>query len=164
MEIITDAAKLRQISETVSLKEVKKIIQAITDSWPENAIGLAAPQLGLFYRVFVADLKMGKIAFINPEIKFLSPDKVPSIERCLSLPNITRCVDRHHNIKIDGKFFDTNSNKYIDEKILSFKGIDAIVVQHEYDHLLGKLIIDLPETLTREERLNKKRLKRRVKN
>lgn len=172
MEIITDTNKLRQVSETVPPDEAKEIIEIILDSWTENAIGLAAPQLGLFLRVFIADLSVGKIAFINPTITFYSPDRVPSIESCLSLPGIKRCVERHQNIKIEGHFFNTFTNEYVDKEEFSFRGLDAIIVQHEYDHLLGKLIIDLPETKTREQRLKeranqkarKKELKKRVKN
>tara|TARA_B100000902_G_scaffold41328_1_gene48934 strand:+ start:329 stop:886 length:558 start_codon:yes stop_codon:yes gene_type:complete len=111
-----------------------------------NGVGLAAPQIGLSISLFVIDLtpflkdysnlKTTKKVFINPEIQEETGNEWAFNEGCLSIPDIREDVARKEKIKI--KYFDEKFNM-IEEKI---EGIEARVIQHEYDHLQGVLFID----------------------
>ena len=113
-----------------------------------DGIGLAAPQVGKSVRIFVVDtspisedkgepeLKDFKKVFINPYILEEWGDSWSFEEGCLSLPNIREEVSRLTNVRIE--YYDENWNLIEEE----FDGIRARVVQHEYDHLDGKLFVD----------------------
>lgn len=111
-----------------------------------DGVGLAAPQVGLSIRLFVIDLsvlgedderyKDYKKTFINPEIVEFSEETCSYEEGCLSLPDIHENVVRSAEIKI----------KYLDEQFVehldTFNEFAARVIQHEYDHLEGKVFTD----------------------
>ncbi len=108
-------------------------------------VGLAAPQIGKNIRMFVCSfLKDGKedgkpigdFVFINPVITEKSEEMVKSEEACLSIPNIVWTVKRHKKITIE--YYDELWNK----KKKKLKWFNAIVVQHEYDHLEWILFVD----------------------
>ncbi len=111
-----------------------------------NGIGLAAPQIGLSINLFVIDLsplsnehpelKDVKKVFINPKIIKEEGGDWEYDEGCLSIPELNDFVSRKKNIEIE--YLDQDFN-IIKEKI---SGIQARVIQHEYDHLLGILFID----------------------
>ncbi len=111
-----------------------------------NGIGLAAPQIGVSINLFIIDLsalanedeklKNIKKVFINPKILTEDGDDWEYDEGCLSIPGLNDLVSRKQNIKIE--YLDQNFN-LIQEKI---SGIEARVIQHEYDHLNGVLFID----------------------
>ncbi|SFF36206.1 peptide deformylase [Sunxiuqinia elliptica] len=111
-----------------------------------DGVGLAAPQIGKSLRVFVVDassaadeepeLEGFKKAFINPEILERTGDEWVMNEGCLSLPEIREDVSRPEHVKI--KYLDENLEEHIEE----YGGFAARVIQHEYDHLDGKLLID----------------------
>jgi peptide deformylase len=82
------------------------------------------------------DLKDFKLAMINPEILEFGGEEESFNEGCLSLPGIREDVIRPTEIKI--RYYDTDFNEHIEE----WKGLKARVVQHEYDHLEGKLFVD----------------------
>lgn len=170
-EILTDQSVLRQVStpcEVDLTPENKEIVEKLLSSFPSNALGLAAPQIGIFKRMFVARLISGVYIFVNPEFVQKSPDMIPSEERCLSLPGVFRCVERYQSITIgnldSGIILRIEADDVIRiNDVLRLRGLDACIVQHEYDHLEGRLLIDLPETKTSAERVierNKKRLNR----
>lgn len=94
-------------------------------------VGLAAPQIGHNKRVFVA---MDK-TYINPRITFRSPQKIEYMEGCYSLKEdkFDYKVARSYLIKME--WLDIRGKK----RNGTFKGFDAQVIQHEYDHLEGKL-------------------------
>ena len=100
-----------------------------------SAIGLAAPQVGTLKRVIVADIGEGLITMINPEILTGLGENFME-EGCLSLPDTAVNVGRKESVFV--KYLDKNEN----EKESEFKGLTARVIQHETDHLNGKLIID----------------------
>ena len=131
-------------------KEVHKIskkIQIIIDDlydtlYATNGVGLAAPQIGENYRIFVVDVGMDKktmnpITFINPKI-IKKEGAVSSFEGCLSFPEAYTNVRRYKYVKI----------KALHEKGRSFileageGSLLARCIQHEYDHLDGILFID----------------------
>lgn len=153
--IITDPSLLRQQSVAVhDLESASRNINLLLQHLPETALGLAAPQIGIFEKIFVVNLSSGRYVFINPEITWASPDQIPSIEGCLSLPGIARCVSRHFQINVSATNILHVVNDAIESlqiKTMRLKNLDSCIVQHEYDHLMGVLIIDLPEQKTRQE-------------
>jgi peptide deformylase len=161
-DIVTDQSVLAKKSEPVNDLEIGDIIQQLSVSIPEHAYGLAAPQIDIHKRVFLANLASGSYAFVNPEIVWSSPDKVPSEESCLSLPGIHRCVERHSKIKVSCyKLIDMKTGDLtVDPEPMQLSGLESCIVQHEYDHLNGVLITNHPMTMTREEKLRSVELKR----
>ena len=109
-----------------------------------DGIGLAAPQIGIAKRIFVVDGSLlededmisFKKVFINPVILKESGDFWEFEEGCLSIPGIRGGVKRRSDIEIS--YFDENWTK----KTETFSGMRARVIQHEYDHIEGKLFID----------------------
>ena len=109
-----------------------------------EGIGLAAPQVGVDKRFFIVSLPDGtKREFINPEITGFSVETNPYEEGCLSLPGVYHDVERPSKVIINAR--DSNGTPFT----LKASGLMARVIQHEYDHLDGKLFID---HLTEEER------------
>ncbi len=109
-----------------------------------SGIGLAAPQIGKSLRMFIADAapledeKIGdwKQVFINPEILEETGDDWAFEEGCLSIPNIREDVIRPEKLKIH--YYDENW----DEHTEIFDGMQARIIQHEYDHIEGILFTD----------------------
>eukprot|EP01132_Coremiostelium_polycephalum_P000575 gene575-720_t len=113
-----------------------------------HGVGLAAPQIGKSLQLFVIDvrsfieggtsqLEKYRKAYLNPVIEIpLPPATTYYEEGCLSIPGIAVDVPRPHKIRI--KFYDRQWNLQEEE----LEGMHARVVQHEYDHLLGKLLLD----------------------
>ena len=100
-----------------------------------KGVGLAAPQVGINRQIFVADIGGGPMAFINPRIIKKSGGDVIE-EGCLSIPGVTVMVRRPEKIVV--RYIDENNQPH--EKI--YEEMMARVVQHEMDHLDGKLIVD----------------------
>lgn len=124
------------------LKElIANMYETMYDS---DGIGLAAPQVGLSIRLFVIDgspiedIKPAnfKQTFINPQIieEWGEPWKYE--EGCLSIPTIRESVSRKPELKI--RYMDENFK--VHEK--TFDGMAARIIQHEYDHIEGKLFVD----------------------
>ncbi len=113
-----------------------------------DGVGLAAPQIGKSLRIFAIDtspmadanedpeLKDFRKVFINPYIVEEWGDSWAFEEGCLSLPNIREEVTRPEKVRIE--YYDENWNFHEEE----YDGIRARVIQHEYDHLDGKLFTD----------------------
>ena len=127
--------------------DLNQLIENMFDTmYNANGVGLAAPQVGFSINLFIIDLspflsdypnlKTTKKVFINPEIKIETGEEWQFNEGCLSIPEIREDVTRKSAIKI--KYFDQHFNM-IEESI---DGIEARVIQHEYDHLRGVLFID----------------------
>ncbi|MBP5366459.1 MAG: peptide deformylase [Bacteroidales bacterium] len=140
---------LRRTSEDITpeYKDLKKLIDDMYETmYKSEGIGIAAPQVARNIRVFVIDadpckedypeVAGFKQTFINAHILERSDDTLETAEGCLSLPGINEKVKRSKRIKI--AYDDENFNHH--EEV--FEGYRAIVVQHEYDHLDGKLFID----------------------
>jgi peptide deformylase len=124
-----------------------------------HGIGLAAPQVGLSIRVFIVDatsfaedepaLKDFKKTFINAKILEESGNKWSFNEGCLSIPEIREDIDRYESLTIS--YYDENW-KHHEE---TYNGLAARIIQHEYDHIEGKLFIDKLSPL-RKAMLNNK--------
>jgi len=118
-------------------RDLKNVLRFMADlMYVSEGIGLAATQVGLDTKLFVIDSGDGLIDLVNPEQIEASDEKSVMEEGCLSLPGITVKVSRPVEVKVraqngDGEFF-----------VRDFSGLAAKAVQHEMDHLRGKLIID----------------------
>ena len=115
-------------------------------------------------RLFVVDTgrEGEKIAFINPQIIESSDDSVPYEEGCLSVPGVYHDVMRPSKVTVQAQ--DVNGKRFM----LKAQGLLARVIQHENDHLHGKLYIDHLDEREKEkllrvyERKNKARRKQKV--
>lgn len=143
---------LRKVGEDIS-KDYPNLNQLIDDMWETmyaaRGVGLAAPQVGLAIRLFVIDaspfdeddedkpdqFKFKKV-FINAHIIEETGKEWPFSEGCLSIPEIREDVNRLSHIRI--RYCDENFVEYED----SYSGIIARIIQHEYDHIDGKLFVD----------------------
>jgi peptide deformylase len=141
---------LRKKSKRV--KKIDKKILALIDDLKDTltaqkdpeGIGLAAPQIGKNLQVFVMRFNDKLKVIINPRVLEVSKQKIKSkkkggrkiMEGCLSIPNYYGYVTRAFKIKI--KYLSPNGK----EKIETFSGTPAQIVQHEIDHLKGLLFVD----------------------
>ncbi len=108
-----------------------QIIEDLEDTAKANpCLGLAAPQIGYGYRIFKTNFE----TFVNPTIRSESSETLNSVEGCMSIRDIRFNVVRNQNIVID--YFD----KSLMPQSKSFESLEAVVIQHEYDHLNGVLI------------------------
>lgn len=129
--------------------ELKKLADEMAQvMYDDDGIGLAGPQVAQSKRILVIGEGDGKYkAYINPEITFKSRDKTNTDEGCLSLPGIFGFVSRPKKVHV--KYQDLEGN-VLKEKA---KGMEAIVLQHEIDHLNGILFIDRVEKITKGQNL-----------
>lgn len=127
--------KCKPVAE-ITQKEIELFNEMLHLMHTYSGIGLAAPQVGIPFRIFVTDIGEGKlIKLANPSIvKTKGGDKMA--EGCLSLPEINVEIKRPSEIVVVGL---NESGKVVEIKA---KGLLARVIQHEIDHLNGKLIID----------------------
>ncbi len=110
-------------------------------------IGLAASQVDRHIQLIVMDLSEEKnepIVFINPKITPLTSDTQPYEEGCLSVPEIFEKVDRAAKVKIEA--LDLQGQPFE----LEAEGLLAVCIQHEMDHLDGKLFVDYLSPLKRQ--------------
>ena len=134
--------RLKQPCETVA--DVAEVEQLVTDlfetMYDAPGRGLAAPQVGVLKRVFVMDAgwkegDMVPLACINPEI--VEKDGVEVTEEgCLSVPGYFEEVTRAEHVKV--RYLDRDGNQQEED----FDGLLAVCVQHEIDHLDGRLFVD----------------------
>jgi len=119
-------------------KKTQKLIKDMMDTQAEaKGVGIAANQVGLNDRLAIITLGAKKmLPIINPVILEYSDDIYEAEEGCLSLPGKWAPVRRSGEVTL----------KYLDEKgkevVRKFKGFEARIVQHEVDHLDGKLFVD----------------------
>ena len=136
---------LRQPSKEVHKvsQKIKNLVADLLDTmYAQNGVGLAAPQIGEHYRVFVIDTSTGNeplnpLVFINP--KFIKKSgAVISHEGCLSFPEAFTDVRRYSDVMI--KAMDRNGRSFVLEA--KDGSLLARAIQHEFDHLDGVLFID----------------------
>lgn len=148
LQLITYPAKiLREQCEDVTnfnsrelidwIKQMKVILKK------HDGLGLAAPQVGLNKRLLLISPK-GKEpqVFINPHITEFSDRQLLDTEGCLSIPNVYGKVLRSESIK--GFAFDEDGQQFE----FKLRDLPARVLQHEIDHINGKLFIDITEMYT----------------
>ncbi|NOQ64018.1 MAG: peptide deformylase [Methyloprofundus sp.] len=149
--------RLRKVAKEVS--EVNpKITSFVGDMfetmYEEHGVGLAATQVNVHQRIITIDISEEKddpLCFINPKIIEQSGEE-ESDEGCLSVPGVFEPIKRAEKIKVSaldkkGKPFEMEAD-----------GLLAVCIQHEMDHLQGKLFVDYLSSLKRQ-RIKKKMLK-----
>lgn len=142
------SSKVAQVDENINLL-IKNMTETMYDH--KGCVGLAAPQVGYSLRIVVIDaLKHKKttvchnlIIFINPVIT-KKEGAVIVREGCLSLPDYTGNVKRASKVTVTGLDKDGNN------KEITTEGFEAVVLQHEIDHLDGYLFIDRVASLKRD--------------
>lgn len=135
------------IVKTVN-NDVKKIIDDMFETmYDENGVGLAATQVNIHQRIVVIDVSENKeqaYVLINPEIIDHSTDTEINEEGCLSVPGCYAKVDRFTQVTV--KALDSNGKEFT----LEATELLAICIQHELDHLDGKLFVDYLSPLKRQ--------------
>lgn len=126
--------------------EVNQLIEDMYETMHNaNGIGLAAPQIGKSIRLFVVDgtilddeptLADFKKVFINPVMLEELGSPWEYEEGCLSIPNIREKIMRKQRVRMS--YFDETWNKLE----MEFDGLQARIIQHEYDHIEGKMFVD----------------------
>lgn len=136
--------RLRYVAETVKIvdEDVKTLINDMFDTmYDGNGVGLAATQIDVHRRVFVADCRAEDeepqpLAFVNPQIIAASEELGTHQEGCLSIPENYADIERPKSVTV--KALDKNGEEFT----MDCEGLLAVCVQHEIDHLDGKLFID----------------------
>ena len=145
--------KLKKVCEPVL--EIDDALIELSDDMLETmyhapGIGLAAPQIGVLNRIIVMDCEKDDTAnrkpiiMINPEIVFCSDEESTYEEGCLSIPEQFAEIKRPTSVQV--RWLDTNGTEQEQE----FQGLWSTCVQHEIDHLDGKLFIDYLGTIKRQ--------------
>lgn len=141
--------KLRTVATPVSHvdDEIKRLIDDMFETmYAAPGIGLAASQVDVHKQIVVIDLSEDQsepLVFINPEITVIDESIFEYDEGCLSIPGYYETVKRPQHIRVnaldrDGKAFEMEP-----------EGLLAVCIQHEKDHLLGKLFVDYISPLKR---------------
>ncbi|MCI1274186.1 MAG: peptide deformylase [Clostridiaceae bacterium] len=124
-------------------KKIHELVQDLLDTmYAQNGVGLAAPQIGVSYRVFVIDTSandepLHPIVFINPKI-IKKSGAMTTQEGCLSFPEAFIDVKRYKNVTV--RALDINGRPFVIEA--KDGTLQAKAIQHENDHLDGILFID----------------------
>lgn len=130
---------LRQKTRLVTQADLPFIKEQLFDMFKvmkdEEGIALAANQVGIELSFFIISTNNGPITVINPEILEQDEPK-PFEEGCLSIPGTSGKTMRSQNLKLKFKDIDFNDHEMV------FSATEAVAVQHEIDHLNGKLYID----------------------
>lgn len=141
--------RLRNIAVPVKTVDdrVRKLIDDMFDTMYEApGIGLAASQVDVHEQIIVIDISEDRsepLVFINPEITVLDDEHFQYDEGCLSVPGYYETVERPKHIRV--KALDRNGDAFEIEP----DGLLAVCIQHEQDHLLGKLFVDYISPLKR---------------
>ncbi len=146
--------RLRTVAQPVAEVD-DRLRQQIDDMletmYESNGVGLAATQVDFHYRLFVADCSEDQnapLVFINPEIT-AREGEFTNEEGCLSFPGVYAKVERAGKVTVEA--LDRNGQPFS----LTAEGLLAICIQHEIDHLNGKLFVDYLSPLKRD-RIRKK--------
>ena len=137
-------------------EEVKTLSKDLLETmYSGDGIGLSATQVNIHRRILVVDVSEEKdspMIFINPSVEVLGQEKKIYGEGCLSVPGFFEDVSRPAKIKITAQNLD--GEKFS----LEAEGLLAVAVQHEMDHLDGKIFVDFLSNLKRQ-RIKQKLIK-----
>tara|TARA_Y100001935_G_C17270406_1_gene491597 strand:- start:393 stop:917 length:525 start_codon:yes stop_codon:yes gene_type:complete len=141
--------KISEPIEKIGVNEKKLINDLFATMYNSKGIGLAAVQVGILKRILVIDVskeneKKKPLSFINPIIKKISDETSIYEEGCLSIPETFIEIERPKICEVE--YIDLNGKK----KILKCDGLLSTCLQHEINHLDGKLIIDHLSKLKRD--------------
>jgi len=154
MEIIRDINFLRQKSVDLTLEDLKKLkeerlVENMIIGMLENkGAGLSAVQVGKLYNLFVMKSKDGKVLkIVNPKILDMY-ENIAVNEGCLSFPGISKNTIRNNYCEAEWIDFETGEKEH---NLL--EGIEAVIFQHESDHLNGVLMLDrIRQPIVRKDR------------
>ncbi len=150
--------KLNTVARPVAAVDarIKALISDMLDTMHEaKGIGLAATQVDVHERLIVMDVSEGHddpLVLINPEIIWSSPATHLNEEGCLSVPGIYDGVERHDSVKVQAQ--DGNGVS----RLIEADGLLSVCIQHEMDHLMGKVFVEYLSPLKRN-RIKTKMLK-----
>jgi peptide deformylase len=139
----TKAEPVAQVDDTVR----KLVADMFETMYAAPGIGLAATQVNVHQRIVVIDVSEEKnqpLVFINPEITVLDDEKADCEEGCLSVPGYAEAVSRPTHIRVNA--LDANGEKFE----IQPSDLLAVCIQHEVDHLNGKLFVDYLSPLKRQ--------------
>lgn len=149
---------------TIDKADFHNLLEDMRDTLADyGGVGLAAPQIDIPLRLAIIEIgavpsRYGAIGevpftvFINPQITPLTTTTAGYWEGCLSVPGLRGYVERPTHLRVDYR----NANG--EKSMLELRGFQATVIQHEFDHLDGKLYIDRirnPELLVFEDQLTR---------
>ena len=143
-------SRLREKAKTVEVfdERIKDIVTNMVYTMMDaKGIGLAATQVDIHLRIVVTDISedySSPTIFINPEMKITDETPKSYTEGCLSIPGIQEPVERPTEVLVNA--FDQEGNSF-EQK---YTGLMATCIQHEIDHLNGKLFIDYLSPLKRQ--------------
>ena len=141
--------RLHKVAQPVAQvdERIQTLVQNMLDTmYDAQGIGLAATQIDVHERVVVIDVSEERdapLVLINPEIVWASDEKQVGDEGCLSVPGIYDGVERSTAVKV--RATDENGK----QREIEAEGLLAICVQHEMDHLMGKVFVEYLSPLTR---------------
>jgi peptide deformylase len=134
---------------TVVTDEIRRLIDDMFQTmYAAKGIGLAAPQVGRSERLCVIDVDDDAMVLINPEVLETSRGTEKAEEGCLSIPDIYGDVERPAKVRV--RAMDRDGNVFEREA----EGLLARCIQHEIDHLHGKMFIDYMSMLKRRSALS----------
>ena len=146
--------RLRRRAEAVSVvdDDVRRLIDDMLETMYEApGIGLSAPQVNIAKRVITIDVSQDRSAplcLVNPEIRAVSGE-TETEEGCLSVPGVYEIVKRPERVRVSALGRDGRSRE------IEAEGLLAVCIQHEIDHLDGRLFVDYLSRLKRQ-RIRKK--------
>ena len=141
--------RLHKVAKPVTAfdERLEKLVADMAETMYEApGIGLAASQVDVHEQVVVIDIteeKNALVAYINPEILWASDDRQIYDEGCLSVPGIYDGVERSSKVKV--RAFDVKGQPFEVEA----EGLLAVCIQHEMDHLKGKVFVEYLSPLKR---------------
>lgn len=143
LKVLTDGAPvLRQRAVEVDPKEISTpafqqfIVDLVETMYASRGVGIAAPQVGVSKRVFIAESSQGPMALINPVLSAFSRRLLKDEEGCLSVPGRFEKLMRSKTVQVQALAPNGQSVTFKAENFF------ARIIQHEYDHLDGVLFID----------------------
>lgn len=155
--------RLRTVAQKVTVfdEQLKQTAENMLQTmYYEEGIGLAATQVNIHKRLLVMDVSVTRnqpLVCVNPKVTILDGAVIePYKEGCLSVPDYTEIVNRPNKVRIDFQNISGEQQTQDVEDLL------AICVQHEYDHLDGKLFIDYLSLLKRNRITNKLKKKSKL--
>lgn len=153
---------LRKKSESITLDypNLQNLVADMFETmYRSEGVGLAAPQIGKNIQLVVidaspvaddnAECKDCKLVIINPQLEILDGEKITRTEGCLSLPGMSENVTRVEHIRL--KWTDEKGTQHSEE----ISGFLARIIQHELDHLEGKMYIDHVSPIRKQLNRNK---------
>jgi len=140
-----------QIPSNFPKSQLEELINDMFETMHKaNGVGLSGIQIGIPFRIFIVEAHLEqedfhfRDIFINPYIINEWGEKVKYPEGCLSVPQLTALIERHENVTLE--WYDQDFNKRKE----NFDGYKARIIQHEYDHLEGKIYVERADKLWRK--------------